>query len=90
MLVLSRRPNQVVHIHTSDGIIEVHLNDCNESQARLGFVAPASVKIMREEIDSPHVKGRHISMPKMPVSDQIKTITSLLRALFTRGSAGRQ
>ena len=86
MLVLSRRPNQVVHIHTSDGLIEVHLNDCNESQAKLGFVAPTSVKIMREEIDSPDANGRRISIPKISVPSQRKTIPSLLRELFTRGS----
>ena len=61
MLVLTRRPNQVIHIHTSDGLIEVHLNDCNSNQARLGFVAPASVKIMREEIDEPDEAPRYAS-----------------------------
>lgn len=89
MLVLTRRPNQVIHIHTSDGLIEVHLNDCNSNQARLGFVAPASVKIMREEIDDLDETERCASNPECLVQPQRNTTPSLLRALFTRGSTGR-
>lgn len=87
MLVLSRRPNQVIHIHTSDGLIGVHLNDCNSNQARLGFVAPAKVKIMREEIDEP---ARYASKPENLVQPKRNTFLSLLRAFLTRGSTGRQ
>lgn len=90
MLVLARRPDQVIHIHTSDGLIEVHLNDCNTYQARLGFVAPASVKIMRAEIDDLDESGRCASHPEGFVQPQRNTTPSLLRALFTRGSTGRQ
>lgn len=87
MLVLTRRPNQVIHIHTSDGLIEVHLNDCNTNQARLGFVAPANVTIIREEIDSPEESERYTSKLNKLAPPQSKKIPSLFRALFTRGSA---
>lgn len=90
MLVLTRRPNQVIHIHTSDGLIEVHLNDCNTNQARLGFVAPANVKIMREEIDEPDESALNTMKPQNLAPPHRSTTTSLLRALFTRGSIGRQ
>lgn len=90
MLVPTRRPNQVIHIHTSDGLIKVHLNDCNTFQAKLGFVAPASVKILREELDELHGSAQYASKPEDLVQPQRNTTPSLLRALFTRGSTGRQ
>ncbi|AQT61460.1 hypothetical protein B0D95_16105 [Cellvibrio sp. PSBB023] len=70
--------------------IKVHINDCNTYQARLGFVAPASVKIMRAEIDDLDEPGRCTNNPEGFVQPQKNTIPSLLRALFTRGSTGRQ
>jgi carbon storage regulator len=90
MLVLTRRPNQVIHIHTSDGLVEIHLNDCDTYQAKLGFVAPASVKILREELDELNGSARHPSRPENLVAPQRNTTLSLLRALFTRGSTGSQ
>jgi carbon storage regulator CsrA len=90
MLVLTRRPDQAIHIHTSDGLIEVHLNDCNSNQARLGFVAPANVKIIREEIDETDEAARYASKPEALMQPQRNSTLSLLRALFTRGSTGRQ
>lgn len=89
MLVLTRRPNQVIHIHTSDGVIEVHLNECNTNQARLGFVAPAKVKIIREEIDSPEESERYTSKLKKLAPPQSERTPSLFRALFTGGATGR-
>jgi carbon storage regulator CsrA len=90
MLVLTRRPNQVIHIHTSDGLIEVHLNDCNTYQARLGIVAPTNVKILREELDELEGNAQHPSRSEKPAALQRNTTPSLLRALFTRGSTERQ
>ncbi|AQT61438.1 carbon storage regulator [Cellvibrio sp. PSBB023] len=90
MLVLTRRPHQVIHIHTSDGLIEVHLNDCNSNQVRLGFVAPANVKIMREEIDEPNEDSLCVSRPENLVQARRNAAPSLLRALFTPGSTGSQ
>lgn len=52
MLVLTRRPGEVIHIHTSDGVITVRLTECDNYKARLGFEAPSSVTILRKEIDS--------------------------------------
>lgn len=51
MLVLTRRPGEMVRLYTSDGVIEIYLNDCNQYQARIGFIAPDNVNIVREEID---------------------------------------
>jgi carbon storage regulator len=90
MLVLTRRPNQVIHIHTSDGLVEVHLNDCDTYQAKLGFVAPASVKILREELGELEGNAQHPSRSEKPAALQRNTTPSLLRALFTRGSTERQ
>ncbi len=51
MLVLTRRPGEMVRLYTSDGVIEIYLNDCNHHHAKIGFVAPGRVDIVREEID---------------------------------------
>lgn len=51
MFVLTRRPGEVIKLYTSDGIIEIHLNDCNQNQAKIGFVAPDDVEIVRGEVD---------------------------------------
>lgn len=51
MLVLSRNPQQSILIHTSDGIIEVLINQVKGAQVRLGIIAPDDVLIMRKEIE---------------------------------------
>lgn len=51
MLVLTRRPGEIIRLYTSDGVIEIYLNDCNQNQARIGFVAPDNVDIVRAEVD---------------------------------------
>lgn len=89
MLILTRRANQVINIHTSDGVIQVHLIECNH-QARLGLVAPDNVTIMRSEIDTLQENERHSRARIDLAPPQRKTIFSLLRELFTRGSTGRQ
>lgn len=89
MLILTRRTNQVINIHTSDGVIQVHLIECNH-QARLGFVAPDNVTIMRSEIDMPQENESHSRARIDLAPPQRKTIFSLLRELFTRGSTGCQ
>ena len=89
MLILSRRTNQVVNIHTRDGIIRVHLIECNQHQSRLGFVAPDSVTIVREEIDTFEEDANHSGVLLNSTPPQRKTILSLLRELFKRESTGR-
>lgn len=90
MLILTRRPGEMIRLYTSDGVIEVYLHDCNTNQAKLGFVAPANVKIMREEIDDSEEGDPHTGTVKRPATEQIKTMSSMLRALLTRRSTGRQ
>jgi carbon storage regulator len=51
MLVLSRNPQEAILIHTSDGIIEVSINQIKGTQVKLGIVAPDDVLVMRKEID---------------------------------------
>ena len=51
MFVLTRRPGEVIKLYTSDGIIEIYLNDCNQNQAKIGFIAPDDVEIVRGEVD---------------------------------------
>jgi len=54
MLILGRKPEQVVNLYTSDGLIKVviHSVDPDTGYVRLGFEAPESVDILREEIDN--------------------------------------
>lgn len=51
MLVLSRKRDETVHLHTSDGLVTVMVVDVRGDRARLGFEAPPAVKIMRKEIE---------------------------------------
>jgi carbon storage regulator len=89
MLILSRRPGEVVHLHTSDGIIVIRLYDCNDRLARLGFTAPQSVEILRAEIDDTEEGSNQAGAIRPLALPQRKTILSLLRELVTRWSAGR-
>ena len=45
----------MVRLYTSDGVIEIYLNDCNQNQARIGFVAPDDVDIVRGEVDEEYI-----------------------------------
>ena len=51
---MGRKPEQVVNLYTSDGLlkVKVHSVDLNTGYVRLGFEAPESVNILREEIDN--------------------------------------
>jgi carbon storage regulator len=55
MLVLTRRPGEMIRLYTSDGVIEIYLNDCNQNQAKIGFVAPDEVEIIRAEVDEQYI-----------------------------------
>lgn len=89
MLVLARRPNETINIHTSDGIIKIHLNSCDHYQARLGFEAPNNVKILRTEIDTAENSAKFSVTHPASNSNYRNKGGSLLRALFTRGSTER-
>jgi carbon storage regulator CsrA len=52
MLVLGRRENQSIRIHTTDGIIEILIKKLDDRHVKLGFDAPDSVTILRGEIDA--------------------------------------
>lgn len=88
MLVLTRRLGEIVRLHTSDGVIEIRLNDCNDHQARLGFTAPQCVKILRAEIDNTEIIPMHAEIVSAEVCRQRKTVFCLLREFFTFGSTG--
>ena len=53
MLVLTRRQGDSVIFETSDGPIEVTVEDISGHQVRVGFEAPKSVKILRGELKEP-------------------------------------
>lgn len=53
MLVLSRKLDESIRIITSDGVIEVKIVDHHRGNIKLGFDAPDSVAIFREEIYEP-------------------------------------
>lgn len=90
MLVLSRRPDETIHIHTSDGIIKIHLNTCDHYQARLGFDAPKNVKILRAEIDFDESQKKAIDTNNSLQKPHTNSGGNLFRALFNRESTGRQ
>ena len=50
MLVLTRRQGDSVILVTSDGPIEVSIENINGQAIRVGFKAPKSVQITRKEI----------------------------------------
>lgn len=88
MLILSRRPGEVVHLHTSDGIIKIQLYDCNDRLARLGFAAPQRVTIMRAEIDDTEDGSKQVGVNRHLAIPQRKSLLSWLRELLGRGSIG--
>lgn len=51
MLSLTRNVNESVMLYTTDGPIEIVVKQIHGQQARIGFAAPKSVKIVRSEID---------------------------------------
>ena len=85
MSFLLRCINQAIHIHTSDGVIEIHLNDCNDNHASLGLVAPQSAAMLCAEIDD--AKTKNAATGGSLVKLQRKAILSLLRELFACESA---
>ena len=50
MLTLTRREGDSVILETSDGLIQVTVENINGQQVRVGFEAPKSVKILRGEL----------------------------------------
>ena len=52
MRVLGRNVSQSISIYTSDGLIQVRLTSVAGQQARIGIEAPASVDIVRSEVDT--------------------------------------
>jgi len=51
MLVLSRSPNEKIFVLLPDGQkIEILITQMRYNKVRLGFTAPPTVKIMREEL----------------------------------------
>ena len=85
MLVLSRRENQSIRIHTTDGVVEILITKLDDRLVKLGFDAPESVKIFRSEIDAtagnylhPATPERHSRLPQISPSHGLK---SLLRKL---------
>lgn len=54
MLILARKVDQVIHIYVNEGLIKLTVTgvDPVTGKVRLGFQAPESVDIIREEIDN--------------------------------------
>lgn len=63
MLVLGRRKNESIIIKTSDGEIRVTVLERKNGHQRLGFDAPDSVKILREEV-AERLEGKPIEVAK--------------------------
>lgn len=54
MLILARNLEQAIHIYVDEGLIKITVTgvDPVTGKVRLGFEAPDSVDILREEIDN--------------------------------------
>lgn len=50
MLVLSRKPNEVLTLETSDGLITVTVTELLANRVKLGVEAPRNVSIHRKEV----------------------------------------
>lgn len=66
----------------------MHLIECNH-QARLEFIVPSNVTILREEIDTLDSNETRASAQINSKPPKRKAMLSLLRELFTRGSTER-
>lgn len=53
MLILARNLEQVIHLHTQDGLVKIKVTDVDRQtgKVRLGIDAPDSIDIIRAEID---------------------------------------
>lgn len=53
MLILARKLEQVIHLHTQDGLVKLKITDVDRQtgKVRVGIDAPDSVDIIRAEID---------------------------------------
>lgn len=51
MLILVRKPQQGIVFYTSDGAVRVIVGGVERDRVKLLIHAPASVKILREEIE---------------------------------------
>lgn len=52
MLVLTRKPDQSLNLHTSDGVIEIYIASVVGEQVKISINAPRTVDVARSEIDS--------------------------------------
>lgn len=52
MLCLSRRENETINLHTSDGLVEITVSKIRGNQARVNVKAPKSISIARSEVDN--------------------------------------
>lgn len=68
MLIFSRRELQSVRIHTSEGIIKVIVVRLDGNVVKLGFDAPRSVSIFRNETDFSASGYSPSGQPKAPAS----------------------
>jgi carbon storage regulator CsrA len=50
MLILSRRETESVYLETDNGVVRVSVELVDGRQVKLGFDAPQSVKINRQEL----------------------------------------
>lgn len=67
MLMLGRKNGQKVLLWTSDGLIEVMFKEFASGNAYIGFEAPKTVDIAREELVRPNPSKKHPRRVKSPV-----------------------
>jgi carbon storage regulator CsrA len=73
MLSLSRREEETLHFHTSDGLIAVTVRVIKGGQVKLAIDAPASVSIVRAEIDEQVQDGLSSQFLSGPIEAMTKT-----------------
>jgi sRNA-binding carbon storage regulator CsrA len=50
-LVLTRRKGEIIHLHTTDGLVSIAVKRITQNFVALTFNAPDAVNIVRSEID---------------------------------------
>jgi carbon storage regulator CsrA len=52
MLVVKRKKNEVIDLHTSDGLVRILVVHVADKQVRVGIEAPQAVKVLRAELEN--------------------------------------
>ena len=81
MLVFRRKVGETVIL---DGHIEVQVLEISGTRVKLGFVAPAEVRVMRKELHLTEQENRRASVG--PTQDSLAQLVTVLRSKTSSAS----